>query len=1318
MALQNTHTPHKRKPPSIGVLLGIVLCIGLSLLYIYSPLAALADGTPLEVGSLLTSTAPNSGDGSVETAKKSAANELSAKNNKADGTDATNAPEGAEGSEDAEGAQNTTNTTSEAANTKDANTPDEDKTTNTKSDTKDESSGEDGSADAAGAALAQAAPALTPAAADPVAKIGSTTYTTIEEAISAAEVMGGTQTIELLTDEVELTQTSVIVSGTIVIRKATTGYAGSAEVPTIKRGVIGNLFEVDGNATLRFEKVNLDGNKDTYASTTQENSLVILANKGTLQLGAGTTFTNNTSATAALVAKTGASISLEAGSTITQCINAGAGAGAVQVDGAGSVFNAEGALISDNTATSSTAGTGGALAALNSATVNLSQNTTLDHNTAGYAGGALYATSNAVVNITGATIQNNVVDGANTAGYGGGIYASTATIKLAGATTIYTNTARGVQDNLCLESATSKLVITGLITGNVGITSRDGKLMGSGTAFATTLAASASSMDGLQRLISDTDQSLVGGAGSTNQVVWAAAYVCKIVDAAGNATKDSLFANVSDAFSAIYAGTAPKQADGSYRIEVLEQAITSDDVLTVGKSDGSLNVSITLTTASINATDGYPYRGKPGSQATFTMDFYAGCDIYTGGSINFSNITIDGDSLAYSSWQSRTYTLISVYGGKLAFTNNSVIQNFRSSNKSTILMENDAEVTLDSTLVSNCVTTRSSKSGFFEASKATGKLNVNNCTFSKCATNAGSGGVFYLSGSGIMNVSNSTFVNNTAKLEGGAIYLSGGTINLTNTTMTSNSTSSGYGGAIGVVSSGTVRLSGNQTITGNTAGGKTGNIAVVSPTTILVAKEGISGVVGVCAGKYSTAAMTEGSQIAATETASASDTPGLSALKNDTNNDLSGIASTGNTVVWGSNQPACKIVDKSGTVHVYTTLSAAAQAANTTFANQAVTIQMLTDSWSMQQDFSDSATTVDPTTGKTVSRNYHGVTFTNPNGVILTTALTASQGNTDAYPYRGAKGTYAVLHRSMSASVTSGVAYYTSMLRVGTPASGTCTLTIYNLVVDGDSGVTGGNGAGIYVESGQKLLLGNGSAIRNSNALTLTGAAGQTGDGGAVYLAEGAELTTLGNASITNSSAAHNGGAVYAAANARVIMYGASSITSNSAGAQGGGIYMTPSALFAASDAPQVTSNKASESKVSIQDSNVYLVSGANGHVYAIGTLNGANIGVYPEVNYGMSTVFGHAATYANNTLTLISAKQRDGISCFTNDRTGLTGAAGSDSNLVWGSKHVPATLYTDAANSWTWLVALSSALLLAALSLHVLQRRILRRLKRTDSKS
>ncbi len=453
---------------------------------------------------------------------------------------------------------------------------------------------------------------------------------------------------------------------------------------------------------------------------------------------------------------------------------------------------------------------------------------------------------------------------------------------------------------------------------------------------------------------------------------------------------------------------------------------------------------------------------------------------------------------------------------------------------------------------------------------------------------------------------------------------------------------------------------------------------------------------------------------------------------------------TGKKIIWGGD-PICKITDGNGRLlyidqnhvrpAVFDRLDAltAAHSTDTTTTSAFSTLRSLDDNgttlyYADGTPYTGSAYQVKMLVETYTAEYYMEVT----GGTGKTVTLTTANSNDSLYPYRGRKGTRCTITRStgmtnnkpmitakanltLSNVVLDGnrdnvaATAYTSIIRAdyGTQAAIEITLGRNATLQNAE---TTGNGGGIYLNYGAKLLM-TGGSIRNCSAnngggVYIDGGSGTmtmmlgtitkctaTGNGGGVYFNKGVvddvASPKSGMIKITGGSisrcTAENGGGIYmnGGNGARRLIMSGGSIAQNSVTGIGGGIAVGDSnARIYFSGAPFVYQNTSSMATVGpapegqdpfvssyAKANNIQMDQGfdrtANNPPTVIvsrGLIRGASIGVYvPGDSYTDGLYGNHGAEM--DPFATFEGSATGGMNYFINDRNGMKGGQLDESN-------------------------------------------------------
>jgi uncharacterized repeat protein (TIGR02543 family) len=331
---------------------------------------------------------------------------------------------------------------------------------------------------------------------------------------------------------------------------------------------------------------------------------------------------------------------------------------------------------------------------------------------------------------------------------------------------------------------------------------------------------------------------VIGGKDGTRMIstvrVVNTQYVCKVTDGSrllyesgGTKGRPAVYTRLVDALDAL--GSLKTEANkddpesapysGSYHIEMLvpeytvEEAEVTEVTIVGGKEVSRTRLltddvedEVTLTTASVFAEDGYPYRGEASSPAVIFRGYDGGSllTVETGAKLTLTNIILDGNSEIHTA--DADGGLVCVHAkGTLNIRDGATLRNSAAGG-------NGGAVAAESGGLGGMIV------GIVEMSGGT----VTNCS-------GEDGGAFYLAGGSKLWLSGGTVTGNSASGDGGAVSLAeGGSTAGTKTDLLvtdgaiRDNTASGDGGAFYLAANTTLSLSGGELV--NNSGAKGGAV--------------------------------------------------------------------------------------------------------------------------------------------------------------------------------------------------------------------------------------------------------------------------------------------------------------------------------------------------------------------------------------------------------------------------------------------------------------------------------------------------------------
>lgn len=366
----------------------------------------------------------------------------------------------------------------------------------------------------------------------------------------------------------------------------------------------------------------------------------------------------------------------------------------------------------------------------------------------------------------------------------------------------------------------------------------------------------------------------------------------------------------------------------------------------------------------------------------------------------------------------------------------------------------------------------------------------------------------------------------------------------------------------------------------------------------------------------------------------------------------------------------------------------------------------------------------------------------------LLTLTTASNTDTDGYPYTGRAGTYATIKRAYTDNGKSLLDAKVNLTLTNitldggsTDKSSPRTTTANGGLINANSaGITitlaansvlqncrisnGNHGGGVYINGGASLTIAGGAIYNCSTATGNGGGVWKTGggalsftsgnisqcsanNGGGVHFENGTSFDMSGSARITGCTATNQGGGVFLNAQKTMNMSGGT-ITGNHAGSAGGGIFLgnNEKTRLYLSNRVTVSGNTAVKDGKTVA-CNVELVTDSNDVINSLGIARNSNIGVYvPGVESpGDTPAEKNTSQYDKHGLEtkpfgkFANGSNTDFLYCFINDRNGLKGGLqlGDNEKIHWVrifSLHVEKTVISgveyDLEETFTFKVTFS----------------------------
>jgi hypothetical protein len=1006
-------------------------------------------------------------------------------------------------------------------------------------------------------------------------------------------------------------------------------YLGESGVPAVLRRTAGGadstrLLNMGGTGgfTCTLRNVTLDGNRSELGEKAGHEAVYVTGSANSLVLGDGATVQNSSAADndgddAGGIYVNASNLTLLSGCAITNC--SGYYAGGIEAWN-GSKVDISGGDFSGNT--SNCSGTGhpscGFLSAQTNCTVTMSGGTI--HGNTGYLCGALQGWGNCAIEMSGGTITDNLatgmtwssggiyatgtddvasVTGGSIVGNGtmakietylgcvGGAMSADGSIRISGNPVItgnYSDAARvgdavtGSQTCNIANKNGKSVSVTGKLTGDtrsIGICSYppSGSASGSvdGVTFATLRAAAETT--GIHTAADD--EFAVFSNDNTADLAWSdgGKLVCTSKEGDANLSWGPLpnFKIVQGGTTTTYQrlSDAIKAANASASDVTIEQLAATYDVSELETVDPTNKISVTITTATSDATDGFAYRGTAGTTAVLRRSSsLTGSPLFKAGPnskgepLRFSNVTIDGAGID-ASW-----ALVYVSGGSAvlesgATVRNGLDQNAGGQNTSGGIDVRDGGTLecLDGCCITSCKayrcgavycsgsgTTVTLVGGDFSGNSTT-RLSTDQATYSSAGFAAVEGSAKFIQHGGSIT-GNTGVAAGAVQLFGGSFVMDGGTIGsnlassqsnwsagaiyatstsdsivITGGTITGNGTASpvnGYlgssSGAIAGHSSGfPISISGNPVITGNwcgaerlndgSIGGTTAaNIALPNGRTINVPAP-LTGAKGsIGVRSYPT---TSASPWPCDRVKFATlATAATSTVPHTASDDSLAVFSCDNTVGLSDEETLAGW-----------TVSGDASMRWGTMPNfkidhdgQVDLFDHLSDAVTAAKTFTTDVTIEELTPSYDVTEQQI-ITCASATKITFTTA---GKDSSDGWSYRGAEGTPAVLRRTAK----SGNSGRILLIQAGTAGNTTCVLT--NITLDGNRDATTPASCVelVYVTNGNHLVVGDGATLRDSSSWN------GYDPSGAIYVNEGTVRLLEGSA-IKNCSGYYAGG-IYA----------------------------------------------------------------------------------------------------------------------------------------------------------------------------------------------
>ena len=171
-----------------------------------------------------------------------------------------------------------------------------------------------------------------------------------------------------------------------------------------RNNYVGRMINISGNSTVTLENITLDGEKETKKLEYEADNQLIRVENSTLNIKEGTVLQNNETTWTGTIVITNGTLNMTGGKISGNVAGYG---GAIYIETTGdnkSIVNLSGGEISDNKAKSYG---GGAINAVQGSELNISGNIVIKNNDAGTDAGGAIKIKEAVLNISGGTINNN-----------------------------------------------------------------------------------------------------------------------------------------------------------------------------------------------------------------------------------------------------------------------------------------------------------------------------------------------------------------------------------------------------------------------------------------------------------------------------------------------------------------------------------------------------------------------------------------------------------------------------------------------------------------------------------------------------------------------------------------------------------------------------------------------------------------------------------------------------------------------------------------------------------------------------------------------
>jgi len=553
-------------------------------------------------------------------------------------------------------------------------------------------------------------------AAGNVCQIGNQTYTTLSDAVTAVPTNNAQTTIEMLTAYTLPAAITVPTGKNIIIKPASTV---SGNTILARSSGNNNYFIVNSGGTLTLRDITLNdaaggltsasapaiqdsGTVSLTGSTIIENMIRSGNNNGMgVSLSGGVLNMEDNSAINGCTGYQGAAVyltnastfTMEGSSAITGCtgINAGvidiSGGSTATIQGNASVINNTGGSYGTSSAIflrysgpasvlnirgssklSGNTSNGGSNEACTIAshhdagTINIGESAVISSNVnTNGTGAAVLVASGVTLNLTGGTLTGNT----SGAKGGGGIYvfkdrrlSTFPVMNISGNSKVYGNMAGSSNRNVYLDANTNNINVIGSLASdaNIGVTATD--RLAETNQFGVTISASASSVDGLYHFTNDTNASLYGVAGISNEVVWGKG-TCQIIrNGVWIATYDTLAA-------------ACATAQSGDTIEVFKSHVSPAAVLASGKTGVTIKTAPTGTPTVSNSRTFLPASGESTTATVSRGTSDTTSTLLTvSGEATVSNLILDGKSVASNN------PLISVsQGGTLTLEPTFIVRN-------------------------------------------------------------------------------------------------------------------------------------------------------------------------------------------------------------------------------------------------------------------------------------------------------------------------------------------------------------------------------------------------------------------------------------------------------------------------------------------------------------------------------------------------------------------------------------------------------------------------------------------------------------------